>query len=536
MPDSGDPGAAALSEPAAGGRGLSGIAATTRDNVDARRIVAAGVAVIALGALLVRFWDLGDQPGGLYPDEAAEGVSAHQILTQPGYHPIFIDADGGREALYAYLVAIAFRFFGGSVFVLRSVAAAVGVLGVIAVWVAARRYGRVAALAAMAWAAGSLWLICVSRDGFRNVLTVAAGALALAALQRWGDRPTRVSAAFGGVATAAGFWVYAPLKLLPLLALLWLLWLRHVDRDRYRRVRATAGWALVAFAVVIAPVVWTAITDFSSYFGREASVAAVAPGVDTPDSFLVHELKTLGMFLVTGDPAQRHDVDALPLLGPLLFIPFALGVWRAWRTRHDHAHGLLLIGLVVFLLPPLLAAQGDAPHFLRSLGLAPYVAACIGLGCADLIAWGARGLGKLQPALHAVARPLAVAVCFAVLAMLGVVSIRAYLERPVTERYGPFSFADVQLAAAADHGPGTAVIVDGYNSQDVQFLDAADPPAIVSPGQRIADPAVYSLLVAPTRADIAAATDAATASRATVAAYDPGGDPVVWVVVPQPVS
>jgi len=40
----------------------------------------------------------------------------------------------------------------------------------------------------------------------------------------------------------------------------------------------------------------------------------------------------------------------------------------------------------VFLIPPLIANEGGAPHFLRSLGLAPYVAACIGLGCVEAIA------------------------------------------------------------------------------------------------------------------------------------------------------
>ena len=117
--------------------------------------------LIALGAIVVRFWALDTQPGGLYPDEAAEGLSAQRLITQPGYHPVFFDDDGGREALFAYIVAVAFRIFGASVLVLRSTAAAVGVLGVIAIWLASRRFGRGMGLAAMAWSAGSLWLICV---------------------------------------------------------------------------------------------------------------------------------------------------------------------------------------------------------------------------------------------------------------------------------------------------------------------------------------------------------------------------------------
>ena len=323
----------------------------------------------------MRFWALQSQPGGLYPDEAAEGISAQNLLTIPGYHPVFFNSDGGREALYAYIVAAVFNFFGSTVLTLRGTAAAVGVAGVIATYVAVRRFGRAPALMAMAWTAGSLWMIAVSRDGFRNILTVLVGAAALAALLRWGDRPTRASGAIAGIAVALGFWTYQPLKLLPLLAILWLVWMRARDRERFRTLVPTFVWAGVAFAIVVAPMVYTAITDFSAYFGRAAFVSVFNSGSMSTDSYPVHILKTLGMFLFTGDPNARHDVSALPLLGPVLVVPFLLGIWHCWRRRDDHGYALVLLGLPVFLLPPLLANEGGAPHFLRSLGLAPYVAA-----------------------------------------------------------------------------------------------------------------------------------------------------------------
>ena len=342
--------------------------------------------LITLAAIVVRYWAIQSQPGGLYPDEAAEGISAQSLLTIPGYHPVFFNSDGGREALYAYIVAAVFKAFGSSVVALRGTAAAVGVAGVVATYLAVRRFGRGPAMLAMAWAAGSLWMIAVSRDGFRNILTVLVGAAALAALLRWGDRPSRASAAIAGALVALGFWVYQPLKLLPLLAILWLIWIRARDRERFTAVRATWVWAGVAFVVVIAPMVYTAITDFSGYFGRAAYVSVFNGGSGSVDSYPVHVLKTLGMFLVTGDPNQRHDVSALPLLGPLLAVPFALGIWHCWRRRDDHGYALVLLGLLVFLLPPLLANEGGAPHFLRSLGLEPYIAACVGLGCLEALA------------------------------------------------------------------------------------------------------------------------------------------------------
>ena len=475
--------------------------------------------------MALRFWALATQPGGLYSDEAAEGLSAQRLLHEPGYHPIFFDDDGGREAWFAYMVALAFRWFGSSVLVLRSTAAAVGVAGVIAVWVATRRFGRWPALAAMAWAAGSLWLICVSRDGFRVILVVLAGGLALAAMLRWGDRPGRRWALIAGAAAGLGLWTYQPLKLAPLLIICWLLWMRHADRERYLRVRAGIGWAVAAYLVVAAPMIYTAASDFNNYFGRGASVSVFNPESASVDSYPVHVLRTLGMFLVTGDPNQRHDVNGLPLLGPLLFIPFAFGVWRAWRMRREHAHAALLIGLAVYLIPPLVANEGGAPHFLRSLGLAPFVGALVGIGCLELVRLATSVVGDIG-------RPALAAAAALALAGVGVASIVTYLERPVGERYDAYSFADVQLAAAASRGAGTVAIIDDFNAFVVRYLDWDRPPTLAAPGTRLRHPAVYSLIVARSQNDIARATDAATAARATVVARDPEGRPAGWEVAP----
>ena len=192
---------------------------------------------------------------------------------------MFFNTDGGREALYAYIVAAVFRIVGSSVLTLRATAAAVGVLGVIATYAAVRRFGRGPALLAMGWTAGSLWMIAVSRDGFRNILTVLVGAAALAALLRWGDRPGRATAVGAGAVSALGLWTYQPLKLLPVLAILWLFWIRARDRERFVRLRPTFAWAVVAFLVVAAPMIYTAITDASVYFGRAGDGVAVQPGL-----------------------------------------------------------------------------------------------------------------------------------------------------------------------------------------------------------------------------------------------------------------
>ncbi len=422
---------------------------------------------------------------------------------------------------------------------LRGAAAAVGVLGVIATYIAVRRFGRGAALLAMAWTAGSLWMIAVSRDGFRNIITVLVGAAAFGALLRWGDRPTRTRAIIAGVVIALGFWTYQPLKLLPVLAIVWMVWMRTHDRERFRRLRPTLVASAASFLIVVAPMVYTAITDASGYFGRAAAVSLFNPAVGTMDSYPVHVLRTLGMFLFTGDPNARHDVNALPLLGPVLVVPFLLGIWRCWRRREDHGYALALIGLPVFLLPPLIATEGGAPHFLRSLGLEPYIAACIGLGCVEFVGLAGRIASGILDGHAARVQSLTWALSAVAIGAVGLASAVTYLTRPLADRYGPFTFADVALANAAvdnatDGGPSTLVIIDGYDAMDVQFLDAGRLPTIVDPGRPVGNPAIYSLVVAPSRADIAEAVGAGLAAQARVVASDLNGNPVVFEVVPQP--
>ena len=475
--------------------------------------------LIALAAAL-RLAALDSHPGGLYEDEAAEGNDALRLLNEPGFHPAFFADDGGREALFGYLVAGVFRTAGASVVALRVTAALLGVLAVAVTPLLLRRFGRTATLAGTTWAAGSLWLIAVSRDGMRNVLVPLVGTLAMAALLAWHDRPSPPSAALAGATCALGLWTYQPLKLLPLLVLAWLLWIRHADKPRWRQLRHTARWAIAAYALVAAPIAAAAITDPATYFGRGAAVSAFHSGDDAA-SLPMHVLRTLGMFGVTGDPNPRHDAASIALLPPLIALLAALGAWRAWRNRRDGGHALLLIAVPVFLLPPLLATEGSSPHFLRSLGLAPVAAGLVGLGVKEAIERG-RNLQGRQGALAAATAATAA------LALMTATGAHAYFSRTVSERYDAYAYDLVALADAARQ-PGATVVLDEYRAYVVRFVDRDQLPRIVTPGATLDAPPGTPIL-ARDRDDLRRTVGTAAAERATVVARDPKGAPVVWQV------
>jgi 4-amino-4-deoxy-L-arabinose transferase-like glycosyltransferase len=487
------------------------------------------MAAIAAVAILLRFYDLSANPGGLYGDEAAEGLDAWRLLHQPGFHAdfgVWFTTDGGREALFAYVVAGVFNFAGAGAVALRATAATFGVAGVLAIGYLARRFGIWTGVVAAAWAAGSLWLVCVSRDGMRNAIVPLFGAVALIALLRWAARPGHGTATVAGAVTSlAALYTYQPLKLLPVLVVVWLFWLRHADRPTYERLRAGAAPFAVTFILVAAPMIAVAVTNPTNYFGRAAAASALNLSVEADSNPAIHMLRTVAMFGFTGDPNARHDVAGLPLLPLPLSVVAAAGLIRLWRMRRDPSHSLILLALPVFLAAPLVATEGGSPHFLRALALAAPLGIAIGLGAVEIEE-------QVRRRWNRGASWVAMAAVAGTLTAVAVWSGWAYFTRPVADRYAAFSYPLVSLASyAADH-PGSAVILDGYSAMDVEFLDASMPVAIYPPGSKVADPGAYPIFLALNRDDLASILGPQVAARAQPIAWDPAGKPAVWAVTP----
>jgi 4-amino-4-deoxy-L-arabinose transferase-like glycosyltransferase len=478
---------------------------------------------------VLRFAALSTNPGSLYGDEASEGLDALRLLHQPGFHAdwfVWFESDGGREALFAYVVAAAFSILGESALVLRETAAAFGVAGVAAVAILARRWGNGAALAAGAWAAGSLWLICVSRDGMRNTIVPFFGAVALIALLRWAARPGRATAvAAGAVTSLAALYTYQPLKLLPVLVVAWLWWLRRADRPRYDELRPGFGPAAIAFLAVGAPMLAVAITNPINYFGHATAVSVFNPAVVSDVPYPIHIVRTILMFGFFGDGNGRHDVASLPLLPIPLTLVALFGLARLWRGRRDPADSLILMSLPIFMLPPLLFPDGYSPHFLRALGLAAPLGVTIGLGAVELVDFAGGRWGRR-------ASLAASALVAVTLSGVAVWSGFVYMDRSLADRWEPYSFAPNEMARLALEQPDQAVVIGGFDLVDVEFADYGSTTAIFDPSTPIPDPAGYSRILALSRSALAGVVGSDLAATAVPVVFDPWGQPAVWAVTP----
>ncbi|MEM7801737.1 MAG: glycosyltransferase family 39 protein, partial [Chloroflexota bacterium] len=176
--------------------------------------------LIGTVAGILRFWQLGDLPPGLYRDEAYNGLDAIGVLE--GVRPLFFENNNGREPAYIYLTAVAVALFGRTAFAVRISAAVIGTLTTIPVYLLVKAwYGQSTGLfAGWIWAT-TVWAIHLSRVGFRAVLLIPLLALAawIATLASTSQPASSRSGwlwVLSGLLYGLSFYTYLAVRLTPL--------------------------------------------------------------------------------------------------------------------------------------------------------------------------------------------------------------------------------------------------------------------------------------------------------------------------------
>src|SRR5436190_24055163 len=93
--------------------------------------------VIMALAIFFRYWQIHSLPGGLFPDEAANGLDINSMFH--GHIQPFYQRGNGREALFFYTEALSVILFHRGVWQFHIVSAAFGVAEVIACYFVAKR-------------------------------------------------------------------------------------------------------------------------------------------------------------------------------------------------------------------------------------------------------------------------------------------------------------------------------------------------------------------------------------------------------------
>lgn len=369
-----------------------------------RRVAFGSVLLLAAAA---RLWGITEYPPGLFPDQAANGEDALEILE--GRLQAFSPRNNGRESLFFYVQALTVGLFGIGVWPMFLASALVGIATVAATYAAGRHlFGAGPSLLAAFFLATNPWHVTLSRTGFRAVTAPLFIALALWCIARV-LRPRvgtpRRYAVLAGLFTGLGLYTYASFRAFVVFLLLCgVLALVRLAADwsfrgRVRSLALPASLAALSAAVVAAPllVFFARHPDFIG--ARAQHVSIFNPKLNEGSSLrtLVRVSgRTLRAFVVDGDGNPRHNVPlpSLPyrpggrhdyqgggaaFLSPLPALLAVLGAGVAVRRSP-----WLLLLFAVMLLPAVTTAEG-IPHGLRTSGVIPAQVWLAGLGGAALL-------------------------------------------------------------------------------------------------------------------------------------------------------
>lgn len=449
--------------------------------------------IIVVAGAVLRFYQVGPVPPGLYQDEAYNGLDALNVLA--GSHPIYFPANNGREPFYIYAVAAGVAAFGRTPLSIRFPAAVVGSLLIAATFTLGRAlYNPRVGLFAAAGVAFSFWPLVLSRIGLRAGSLPLFTALSLAcAAWGWrlppGDRRRTRFLVLGGVLYGLTFYTYLASRFTPLALFAFLIFWYIAGRANFPSPRELAAFGLPAVLVVL-PLALDSLWQPEILFSRVGQVSILSPTINHGDLWgtLFHNLlAAIGMFVLRGDTIARHNLPGRPVFDPVLGLAFliglALALAGAWRRKP--AAALILIWTAVMLLPTILAE--DTPHFLRAVGVLPIIFLFPALSLEALWQAAQRDAGRTRAALPV----LIVAALAASLAW----TARDYFGRYATSADTAYLFqsAAAELAQSADvylQGGNRRVLLDQRFWDDftsVRFLLPVQPGlALFREGQALA--------------------------------------------------
>ncbi len=338
-------------------------------------------------ATLLRGWQLGQVPAGLYRDEAFNGLDAAALLAgeNTNENPFYFEANNGREPAYIYLTTIAVAILGQTALAVRITAAIVGTLTTILVYLLAKSWFnyRVGLLSAFIWAI-TVWPIHLSRIGLRPILMPF-----MMALLFWlGTQAYRKSTPklwlLTGLLYGLAFYTYLAMRFTPILLLLILLFL--IVSGRRKRLLPGLAWFVTGTLITSLPLFFLALQLPESIFGRAGQVSILNPEISggaTPFEVILRQSwHALRLFFIKGDTILRHNPPGRPIFDLFMIGPFLVGLWHCLRCWKQPVPMTLLLWSLVMLGPTILAE--DAPHFLRAVGLLPAIIIFPALGIVQL--------------------------------------------------------------------------------------------------------------------------------------------------------
>jgi 4-amino-4-deoxy-L-arabinose transferase-like glycosyltransferase len=342
--------------------------------------------VILLTAFAARVLGLPEFPPGLGRDEAFYAVDAASVLREGPR--VYYPGNGGREGLFMALAAPFIAIIGRDPFAVRLPAAFAGVVLVAALVAFGRRLFRrdSVALAAAAFAAGSVWLIVEQRIGWR--LSLFAPLLTIAGYWFWRALETRRTADWVAAGAAFGLaqYSYSAVRALPPVIPGFVVLLALSSRSPgllWQRRREWLVFALAA-AIVVLPLALYVVANAGAFFERQWALVNNDGRLTGGHGYLGRLAGMLRMFVLEGvsSPLQSYPGD--PAFPPLVGALFLVGLGVAAARWREPAVQFVLLWFAVFTLAAALP-RDSTPHFIHGAGVTPVVFFFPALGLTALV-------------------------------------------------------------------------------------------------------------------------------------------------------
>jgi 4-amino-4-deoxy-L-arabinose transferase-like glycosyltransferase len=398
---------------------------------------------IVLVAIFFRYYQISSMPGGLFPDEAANGLDIN--LMQQGHLQSFYERGNGREALFFYMLWGSVELFGKGPWQHHIVSALVGIISVILCFLVTKRlFGfdaedetkkrraiNIALLAAFLMAV-STWHIVLSRTAFRAILIPLFTALTFYLLicthQAQSLKNRLILSFLTGASFALGFYTYIAYRIMAPIILMVLAWplLAQIKNREFKSAIKRYFWPavslLVAFTIFIYPIAKYFYTHPGSFVGRAGQVSIFNPNLYTINGIQltgkppIYDVANVAAevfktqmtgFFTHGDLNWRSNISGYPFLSPLVSPFFAAGLLLVlyFGIRYFFAPAkkagwwryFLLAGWFFGMILPVITTAEGIPHGLRGIGVIPAVFIISAWAIYEAAAW----IHKLHVKLYA---------------------------------------------------------------------------------------------------------------------------------------
>ena len=339
------------------------------------------IGIILLGCFF-RLWKLGSLFDGMTYDEAYKGLDGIAIR-EFGEHPIFLNWNGGREALVAYLVAGAQSVFDYTIVSDRIVTALAGCVTLVFFYLWTRTvFNQPVALLSTFFLAVSKWHIVHSRYGVRAGLYPAFEVGTLYFLSRGlkSDRKQWGYLIAAGIVGGLGLYTYIAYRIFPFVILAYIA--ERVVRSNLRKQIQPILAALVISIAIVAPLAKFYLENKGTLTDRMKRTQVWRQqdkeGVGPVRLVLNSAAKTFGLFTYEGDSIARHNMNAEPMLSPFTTAFFLLGSFLTLLNVQKPYAKFLLLYLLFTLVPGILSV--GAPNVPRVFGSLPVAILLVSFG------------------------------------------------------------------------------------------------------------------------------------------------------------